>query len=197
MKNNHSVCASCQVLPWAPTAPRRCICHGVNLDLGASDHKQAGFLGVDRRAVKNVDFVWDLEQLPWPFPDNCVDQLLASHLLEHIAPKVTVDFWDEMWRILKPQGQLLVVVPHGHSYGMLQDPTHCSFYVEATFAYFCPAHISRLYEVYQPHPWTLQRINSYPLGNIECNLMPIKEEPHARQRTRARANGHSARHARG
>ena len=176
MKPMPSLCESCAALPWMPKAKKRCICHGVNLDLGSSDHKQPGFCGVDRRAVENLDFVWDLEQFPWPFPDNCVDQMLASHLLEHIVPQKTLEFWDEMWRVMKTDGQLLVVVPHGHSYGMLQDPTHASFYVEATFAYFCPAHISGLYSIYKPRPWTLQRINSFPLGNIECCLLPIKEK---------------------
>ena len=178
------ICESCALLPWAPGAKKRCVCEGVNLDLGSNGTPQKGFLGVDRRAVPGVSFVWDLEMLPWPFPDHCVDQILASHLLEHISPKVTVSFWDEMWRIMKPDGQLLVVVPHGQSYGYMQDPTHCSPYVEATFAYFCPAHVSQLYTIYRPKPWTLHRINSFPMGNIEAVLSPLPD-PAAKGRRHA------------
>lgn len=170
-------CPTCTTLPWASHAKQRCICHGCNLDLGSSDHPQRGFLGVDQRDLANVSFVYDLEQLPWPFPDNCADQILCSHLLEHISPKVTIAFWDELWRILKPNGQFLCVVPHGQSYGYLQDPSHLNPYVEASFAYFCPADPSGLYNVYTPKPWTLHGINSSPLHNIETVLSPIKDIP--------------------
>src|SRR5215475_1171820 len=133
-----AVCELCPTLPWAPGAMKRCICHGCNLDLGSSDQPQSGFLGVDVRELPRVSFIWDLTLFPWPFPSDCADQILASHLLEHIPPPVTLLFWDEMWRVLKPEGQLLAVTPHGQSYFYLQDPQHCSPYVEATFSYFCP-----------------------------------------------------------
>jgi SAM-dependent methyltransferase len=186
-------CDTCAHLPWAPTAKPRCICDGVNLDLGSSDHPQRGFLGVDARPLPNVSFVWDLEQIPWPFPDHCADQILASHLLEHIMPKVTIAFWDEMWRVMKPGGQSLIVIPHGESYGYKQDPTHCSPYVEATFAYFCPAHTSGLYNVYKPKPWMLHRINSFPYGNIEVVMSPLPENPiPSKTRTQPRRRTHVA-----
>jgi ubiquinone/menaquinone biosynthesis C-methylase UbiE len=142
---------------------------------------------VDARPLPNVSFLWDLEKLPWPFPSQCVDQILASHLLEHVSPKVTVDFWNEMWRVMKPEGQALIVVPHGQSYGYLQDPSHCSPYVEATFAYFCPAHLSNLYTVYKPKPWTLHRINSNPFGNLEAVLTPLPEQEQKKGRRHAPA----------
>ena len=171
------LCPTCEQLPWAAGAAKRCICAGCNLDLGSADHPQNGFLGVDIRPLKNVSFVVDLCSFAWPFPSDCADQILCSHLLEHIPPGVTLLFWDELHRILKPDGQLLAVVPHGMSYGYAQDPTHCNPYVEATFSYFCPGDTSNLYEVYRPSPWTLRRLNSHPLGNIEAVLTPIKNPP--------------------
>jgi SAM-dependent methyltransferase len=172
---SYMICDSCAVLPWAPGAKRRCICQGVNLDLGSSDHPQKGFCGVDARPLPNVSFVWDLEQMPWPFPDHCADQILASHLLEHVSPKLTIDFWNELHRIMKSDGQFLMVVPYAGSPGYWQDPSHISGYTEATLAYFCPKHISGLYGIYKPRPWQLHKISSYPLGNLEAVLSPLPE----------------------
>ena len=82
---------------------------------------------------------------------------------------------------MKADGQLLVVVPHGQSYGMLQDPTHQSFYVPTTFDYFCPDAPSNLYTIYRPHPWRAFRLHSSALHNIEAVLAPLKDPPHAKR----------------
>lgn len=166
----------CDKLPWNShfTGERRCICHGFNLDIGCGPFCQAGFLGMDIRPLPEVAFIHDIESRPWPFPDNSVDRLLASHILEHIEPKHTIPTWDELWRVMKKTGQMLVSVPHGMSYGMFQDPTHNSFYVDMTFAYFCPEDPSNLYSIYQPKPWRMVKMNSYQFGNIEAVMIPLK-----------------------
>lgn len=46
----------------------------------------------------------------WPLPDNSVDRLLAIHCLEQAAR--VGPLLREMWRVLKPDGRLLVVVPN-------------------------------------------------------------------------------------
>lgn len=46
----------------------------------------------------------------WPLPDNSIDRLLAIHCLEQaerIGPLLR-----EMWRVLKPEGRVLIVVPN-------------------------------------------------------------------------------------
>src|SRR3972149_2839692 len=35
-----------------------------------------------------------------------------------------IRFMDEVWRIMKPDGQFMIAMPHGYSPGYLQDPTH-------------------------------------------------------------------------
>lgn len=185
------LCSECEKLPWSKTAVRRCICTGMNLDIGSSDHKQKGFMGLDRRDIPNVDFVWCLESVgdpPWwaqqqfgakamplPFPDSCIDKLLASHVIEHLTPSCSIALFDELWRCLKFDGQALIVVPHGNSFGYVQDPTHCAPWNEATASYFDPAHPSGLWGVYKPKPWKIARMHSSPLHNIEIVLEPRKK----------------------
>ena len=104
---------------------------GVRLDIGCGRAKQDGFVGMDVREVEGVDIVHDLETFPWPIdPDTCL-VVLASHILEHIKPWKFMDpagrpcVMGEIWRVLKPDGQLLISCPYGVSAGFVQDPTHC------------------------------------------------------------------------
>jgi SAM-dependent methyltransferase len=169
-------CDFCSKIPWNKGARRRCLCEGFNLDVGAGPHRQKGFVATDRRPIKGVDIVFDLEEFPWPLPSNSADQVLASHLVEHINPKYQFDFFNEVWRVMKPDGQFLVVVPHGSSGGFLQDPTHICSWSEATPAYYCPSHPSGLWNIYRCKPWNIERLHFSPLHNIECIFTPVKDK---------------------
>jgi SAM-dependent methyltransferase len=51
-----------------------------------------------------------VEEHHWPLPDNSVDRLLAVHMIEaaeRIGPVLR-----EMWRVLAPDGRLILVVPN-------------------------------------------------------------------------------------
>lgn len=51
-----------------------------------------------------------VEEHHWPLPDNSVDRLLAVHMLE--AAEQTGPLLREMWRVLAPDGRLLLIVPN-------------------------------------------------------------------------------------
>src|SRR5919109_2578154 len=56
-----------------------------------------------------------------PLPDNCVDRLLAVHCLEtaeRVRPVLR-----EMWRVLTPEGRLLMIVPNRRSVWARFDTT--------------------------------------------------------------------------
>lgn len=81
-----------------------------------------------------------------------------------------IRFMDEVWRVLKPDGQLALSLPHGYSNGFLQDPTHCNPLNEITWLYFDPLEQRSnglLYNIYKPKPWRLKWINWSPEANIE------------------------------
>lgn len=51
-----------------------------------------------------------VEEHHWPLPDNSVDRLLAVHMIEaseRIGPVLR-----EMWRVLAPDGRVLLIVPN-------------------------------------------------------------------------------------
>ena len=148
---------------------------GIQLDIGCGENKQKGFVGLDRRKLKGVDIVHDLEVFPYPLPDESCLCVIGSHIIEHIKPWLTIDFWNELWRIMKPGGQLALATPYGKSEGFVQDPTHCNPYNVASFQYFDPRY--PLYEIYQPSPWELEK--GFPVwqitGNMESLLRKISE----------------------
>ena len=96
----------------------------MKLDLGAGNRKQAGFTTVDNNPLTNPDFIVDLNQFPYPFKDNSVDEINACHILEHLNDPFTI--MKELHRILKLNGKLRIQVPH-FSRGMTHSQHKCSF----------------------------------------------------------------------
>lgn len=145
---------------------------GIKLDIGCGANKQPGFVGIDIRAEKGVDIVHNLEETPWPLPDKSVSLAVASHVLEHINPHnfVFVNVMNEIWRILKPGGRFVFVVPYAGSAGFWQDPTHCNGITEATLSYFDPLDKSGLYHIYKPMPWKIVESYWQINGNLEVVL---------------------------
>lgn len=140
---------------------------GIRLDIGCGAQKHGpDWVGMDLQPLPGVDIIHDFNVHPWPLPDESVITAIASHVLEHI-PKVVIDggktrfpfieFMDEVWRIMKPDGQFAIAVPHGASPGFMQDPTHAAQINEATFAYFDPlSYDGQLYHFYKPKPWKIK-----------------------------------------
>lgn len=64
---------------------------GILLDLGCGENKQGEhWVGIDRRLLKGVDHVHDLEVFPYPIESDSCLSILASHVVEHIRP-VSID----------------------------------------------------------------------------------------------------------
>lgn len=158
---------------------------GILLDLGCGGRKQAGhWVGMDKRPLPNVDIVHDLEVFPYPIENNKVLTCVASHVLEHIKPWFTLDVFNEVWRIMKPEGQFIIGLPYGLSKGFIQDPTHCNPFSEVTFLYFDPypadfgwneekgivGQLNVLYDIYKPKPWKILERTWESTGNMTVVL---------------------------
>lgn len=143
---------------------------GIKLDIGCGANKQPSWIGIDNQPLPGVDIVHDLLDFPYPLPDESVLIAKSSHVLEHI-PKTQVIMdggklktinplimvMNEIWRILKPDGQFAIAVPHGSSSGYMQDPTHASQINENLWYYFDPlAANGALYNFYRPCPWKIK-----------------------------------------
>ena len=124
------------------------------------------------KGFENV--IVDPEKLPLPFKANSVHICLVPHVVEHIKPWLILPFFNELHRIIKPNGQLAVSTPYAGSPAWWGDPTHCTGFNERSFHYLSPEHTS--YNPKKAKPWTIERGNpTYQVnGNLECVLRPIK-----------------------
>ena len=106
------------------------------IDLGCGKRKKPGATGVDIARIPGVDIVADVMK-PLPIRDNSVDEIVASHIIEHVDD--VMDFMGEIWRICKPGATVYFRFPHGSSkYVTWKDPTHKRGVFLATFEYFDP-----------------------------------------------------------
>lgn len=137
----------------------------IKLDIACGQNKQEGFVGIDVAPCPGVDIVHDLWTYPWPIEDSSVETAFCSHYIEHIPaeyiwlfngrsidplhkrpdPEKAVDrvvrkdallaFFDEVWRVLVPEGQITIICPRWGSIRCWQDPTHRRAISENTFLY--------------------------------------------------------------
>lgn len=145
---------------------------GILLDIGCGSNKQKGFVGMDKRNLKGVDIVYDLEVFPYPLDDESCLTIVGSHIVEHIKPWLMIDFMDELWRLLKVEGKVAFSHPYAGSFGYYQDPTHCNAINEATWQYFDPDY--PLYQIYESKPWRIEK--GYPVWQTGGNMEVILEK---------------------
>lgn len=80
------------------------------LNLGSAGRKKGGYINVDWMSLVKPDVEHDLNQYPYPFSDNEFDVVEAVHILEHLDRPFAV--MKEIHRITKPNGKVLIRVPH-------------------------------------------------------------------------------------
>jgi len=98
----------------------------MKLNLGCGAKIINGYVNVDKFDYYDVDKIHDLENFPYPFDDDVVDEILLSHVLEHIGqePDVFNKIIKELYRICKNNALIKIHVPHPRSDDFIADPTH-------------------------------------------------------------------------
>lgn len=104
------------------------------LHLGCGHSKLPGAVGVDILSHSEVDVVQNLDQYPWPFADASVDIVFAHSVIEHLDNIVSL--FEELARIVKPGGRVIITVPHFRSTDSFTDPTHKHFFTSQSLDYF-------------------------------------------------------------
>ncbi len=104
------------------------------LNVGCGNDIKQGWTNLDFKRISGVDVVQDINKTPWPFKANSFDEVLCQDVLEHSDDVISV--MNEIHRILKPNGIVLIRVPHFTSAGAFTDPTHRHFFGWGSFNYF-------------------------------------------------------------
>ena len=104
----------------------------VKIDIGGGNNPKDGFLCVDR--CFSANYVVNLETNSLPFNDESIDEIYTNHTLEHISD--LIHLMNEMWRVMKWDAILTIIVPHVECSVAFQDPTHVRYFNRNSMKYF-------------------------------------------------------------
>lgn len=104
------------------------------LDVGVGNKKFPSSIGVDIRSHSQADVVHNLNEFPWPFDEKKFDLILCRHVLEHIP--ATDKVMEELYRICKPGGKVVIEVPHFSNVEAFRHWQHVHFFTSGSFDYF-------------------------------------------------------------
>lgn len=180
----------------------------MKLNLGCGFHRLDGFVNVDRFDGCRPDQVVDLESFPWPWDDDSADEVVMSHVLEHLGATTEVYFgiFRELYRVCRDGAEVRIAVPHPRHDDFLNDPTHvrpvtveslamfsrkaCDEFVEKQAANTPLAHMLGVdFEMEDmkftlEQPW-LQKVQSGAMGDTEL-LLAIRQHNNVIKETSVR-----------
>lgn len=73
-------------------------------------HPKEGWKILNAQKIAHVDFVGDISDLS-QFDTNSIDEIYASHVLEHVPQAKALDALKGIHRVLKPGGTFYISVP--------------------------------------------------------------------------------------
>ena len=106
------------------------------VDLGCGRYKIKDSIGIDKYPEVMPDICVDFEKDAIPLEAESVDIVYCNQVMEHINDIFKV--MNEIHRILKKDGILVIKVPYWSSEGAFRDPTHVRFFSEKSFDYWDP-----------------------------------------------------------
>ena len=98
----------------------------MKLNMGCGHNKLEGWVNVELFPECAPDVDCDLESLPWPWPDNLVDEVLFNHALEHLGQdtRTFLGMMKELYRVCRNGAEIAINVPHPRHDDFINDPTH-------------------------------------------------------------------------
>lgn len=151
----------------------------VRIDLGCGPRPREGFYAVDHLPLSGVDVVADLNKpLGW-LPDDSVEYLYSSHVMEHIQEFLPL--MKEIHRVTRAGGTVEILTPHFSNVYALSDPTHIRFFGLYSMNYFValedqPA-LRKVPAFYSDARFRMRslRIEFYTLSPLDKILGPLFE----------------------
>ena len=126
----------------------------MKLNLGCGKTNKPEYWGIDVQDLPGVDEVKDLTE-GIPREDKLWDEVFCHDFLEHIPQEECIPIMEEIWRVLKPGGKVIIVFPSTDcgGQGAFQDPTHLSFWNETKLKYFLHGKYGGLGGLYDSQAW--------------------------------------------
>ncbi|MEW6558298.1 MAG: class I SAM-dependent methyltransferase [Elusimicrobiota bacterium] len=105
------------------------------LDIGCGNNKKhPDAVGIDFSSDSNAEIIHNLNIFPYPFGDNEFDLVYMVSILEHLDNIFKV--MEEVWRITKNGGKIIIFGPTRFSSALYDDPEHKRAFTLKSFDYF-------------------------------------------------------------
>ena len=97
----------------------------MKIDLGSGMNRIEGFIRIDDDPLVEPDYLINLDDvnIQLPFAENTIEEVRASHILEHIGEGF-IPLMKELYRVCKHGAVIDITVPHHFHDVYYADPTH-------------------------------------------------------------------------
>lgn len=150
---------------------------GLRLNIGSGGKKlpaEKGWVNIDNEPQFNPDKLMDITK-PWDYADDSVDEIFASHILEHLYTPEFFHVIKEMYRVCKNGAKIGIILPHPRHNVFLNDPTHHNAVTPDTLAMFSQDACGKLFEEkggrLTPF-WLLNKVDFKFAGDLQMVLDP-------------------------
>lgn len=148
----------------------------MKINLGCGTFKMEGYIGLDIRNLPAADIVGDAYMVfKLRFIDESLDEVYASHFLEHLEAEYMFELIDKIWEKLKPTGYFTIRVPKALTRADLINPDHKTHFHEDTFGFFQVPADGIDPHGYLQHFWHVEKLESPNPEEIYVRLHPNKE----------------------
>jgi len=98
----------------------------MKFNFGCGSKKLVEYVNLDKEPIFEPELLMDLEVTPWNIDSDVADNILMSHILEHLGqtPDSFISIMKELYRISKHNCEIVIKVPHPYHYAYILDPTH-------------------------------------------------------------------------
>jgi len=139
----------------------------MKINLGCGPYKAAGYVNIDINPLWQPEIVRDLRR-GLPFGDGQADEIIASHVLEHLGSDDVLFVLQESWRILQAGGILKITVPTGVS----GDLEHKTFYSGRSFLEMTTDDVQQHYQF----PFRWKEIHRSESKDDHCRMLHVQLE---------------------
>lgn len=107
------------------------------INIGCGRDYREGWINIDFSHDCKADYYRDIGEDTLRESDESADLVYISGVLEQIGPNENlIHALNECWRVLKPGGQIVIVVPNARHAIAHRDPMDIRKFTPATFNYF-------------------------------------------------------------
>lgn len=110
----------------------------LNVGCGRNPRPGKEWDNLDIMPGPGINIVRDIQALWSPRPDGLYDQIVMSHVIEHLTDPLAA--MENLWHVAKKGAELYIITPYGATDEAWADPTHVRPQYPGSFGYYGQHH---------------------------------------------------------